>query len=220
MKKCVCLLIGLGILLPGCVRKKTQPVEPKKQSIKTESYSENKSQQVIGDEKVDAFVLDDDKGDYDLFEEAEKGAQKTAPAQTRGPVADTQGKNDWAWKEAEQENQQAHVIHFKFNSAKIEKDQQPLVEKNAELAKKMCKKGAIAVVEGHSCKITRSASYNQALSQRRANRVARRMKKLGVPEKCLKSVGRGTEQLLTDADGAEAQAVNRRVEVRFLYPQA
>lgn len=220
MKKCLFLLIGLSVLLSGCLHKKPK-TDVTKAPTKTEAYQENKAQQPASGDQVDAFMLDGDKGDYDLFEAAEKADAKksTEPAsQASAPVA-TKGGDDWAWKEAEQETQQAHVIHFEFDSAKIQKDQMPLVQQNAELAKTMCKKGATVVVEGHACKITRSPGHNWIISERRAKNVARKFKKLGVPGTCIKTVGRGTEQLLTEADGKQEQAINRRVEVRFLYPK-
>ena len=52
-----------------------------------------------------------------------------------------------------------------------------------------------------------------------SDQVKKELIKLGVPKDCLKAVGRGTSQLITQAEGKEAQAPNRRVEIKFIYPQ-
>lgn len=202
MKKSVALFLLLSCLLPSCVRKKGEKV-----AHKTHKYEE-KGRTGTYDEDLGAFVLEDE-ADYDLFEEAtdKKGAKKE-------PIDDS-----WAWEELD-EGQPTEKIYFDFNESKIKKDQLPLIRYDADLAKMACDDGAEVYVEGHSCLITRSQMYNQALSQRRANAVKKELVKFGVPQKCLKAVGHGTAFLITKADGKDAQAPNRRVEIKFKYPNA
>jgi outer membrane protein OmpA-like peptidoglycan-associated protein len=163
------------------------------------------------DEDLGAFVLEDE-ADYDLFDEVEvKKDHKVM-----------EGEEDlWAWEDLD-EDQPAETVFFDFNKSTIEEkneEQMRALRYNADLVKLACDDGAEVIVEGHSCLITRSQMYNQALSQRRADAVKKALIKLNVPEGCMKAVGRGTSQLATKADGREAQAPNRRVEIKFKYPK-
>jgi outer membrane protein OmpA-like peptidoglycan-associated protein len=62
-----------------------------------------------------------------------------------------------------------------------------------------------------------SDSYNQALSERRANSVAEYLLKKGVVEARIESVGFGESQPVADNGSAEGRAFNRRVEIS-LFP--
>lgn len=225
MKKYFALLLLISFALPSCVRKKTNaakqatPVE-----LKDEKSSQKTNKPGAYDEELGAYVLDED-ADKDVFEtpapEAKKGEEKTV--EPVAPVKVEQVKQDlpddsWAWQEMD-ENSSAEVIHFDFDSSHIRKDQEPAVKYDAQLAKLASDDGATVVVEGHSCMITRSNQYNQALSQRRAQSAKDALVKNGVPEKSIKAVGRGTSHCITRAPGKEEQAPNRRAEVKFIYPK-
>lgn len=216
MKKGICALIVLSLLLPCCVRKKTAQAPKKISTHQSGERADDKKGTY--DDDAGAFVLDDD-ADYDVFDTNKPVAKKAGVV---GAAADAAAKKDersddsWAWEELDEE-QPTKVINFEYDSARIKPEEQPKVRYNAELAKFACKDGATVVIEGHSCLITRSEEYNQVLSQRRADRVKGEFKKLGVDQNCMKSVGRGTSQLLTRADGKLGQAPNRRVEVKFVH---
>ncbi len=62
-----------------------------------------------------------------------------------------------------------------------------------------------------------SDSYNQALSERRANSVAEYLLAKGVIEARIESVGFGESQPIADNGSAEGRALNRRVEIS-LFP--
>lgn len=62
-----------------------------------------------------------------------------------------------------------------------------------------------------------SDSYNQALSERRANSVAEYLLTKGVVEARIESVGFGESQPVADNGSAEGRALNRRVEIS-LFP--
>ncbi|KKP95844.1 MAG: hypothetical protein US13_C0002G0154 [candidate division TM6 bacterium GW2011_GWE2_36_25] len=203
MRKYLAIFILLSLMFPACIHKKGTG----KSAKKVQKY-ENESRSGTYDEDLGAFVLEDD-ADYDLFEEAEakKDAKKV---ETEDDL--------WAWEDLDEE-QPAETVYFDFNQAKIRNDQRPVLKYNAGLIKLACEDGARVILEGFSCLITRSEIYNQVLSQRRADAVKKELIKLGVPKDCLKAVGRGTSQLITQAEGKEAQAPNRRVEIKFIYPQ-
>ena len=67
-------------------------------------------------------------------------------------------------------------------------------------------------IEGHTDN-TGSASYNQALSQRRANAVADILVNNGVPPARLYAVGRGENEPVASNLSATGRAQNRRVEI-------
>jgi outer membrane protein OmpA-like peptidoglycan-associated protein len=215
MKKIVLCIVLAALFVPACVRKKDKIVKPVQ---KVQMHAEDLSKGTTYDEDVGAFVLEDD-ANRDIFAEAHdvhKGEVEhvlPSPTQQQGDLDDA-----WAWQELDEE-QPTQVIHFDYDSAVIRPDQDTIVRYNAQLAKAACEDGARIVIEGHSCLITRSQIYNQALSQRRADAIKRRFVELGVPGKYVKAVGRGTSCLITHDEGKEGQAPNRRVEVKFIYPQ-
>jgi outer membrane protein OmpA-like peptidoglycan-associated protein len=202
MKSYITVFILVSLLFPACIRKKDSAQIAKN----VKKYEEVRSGTY--DEDLGAFVLEDE-ADYDLFEEVEVKKDHKA----------VDGEDDlWAWEDLD-EDQPAETVYFDFNESKIKKDQMPILKYNADLVKLACDDGAEVIIEGHSCLITRSQMYNQALSQRRADAVKKALIKLKVPSNCVKAVGRGTAQLATKVDGREAQAQNRRVEIKFKYPQ-
>lgn len=214
MKKFIVCCLLLSIAIPACVHKKGDHKGVNK--TKTHVKDANIGQAPTYDEEVGAFVLEDDV-DHDLFDNAADAKKKVAVK--KGAVAQSGDLDDsWAWQELDEE-QPTEVIHFDYDHADIRKDQEQLVRYDARLAKLACEDGATIVIEGHSCLITRSQIYNQALSQRRADTIKRDFIRLGVPAKCIKAVGRGTSMVITRADGKQAQAPNRRVEVKFIYAQ-
>jgi len=215
----MCLLL-LSLLMPACVRKKSGSHVS---AQKTQEYGKDFGKASTYDENVGAFVLEDD-AQHDIFSEATDTGKGETKAETDiTKKTETQAKKSelddaWAWQELDEE-QPTKIIHFDYDSAKIRADQETDVRYDAQLAITACKEGAKIIVEGFSCLITRSEIYNQALSQKRANAVKKRLIKLGVPAKCIKAVGRGTSCLITHEEGKQAQAANRRVEVKFIYPR-
>src|SRR6202034_80974 len=69
-------------------------------------------------------------------------------------------------------------------------------------------------IEGHTDS-RGSESYNEALSQRRAQAVARALMDRGVDPSRLQAVGRGMEVPVATNDSAEGRQQNRRVELIF-----
>lgn len=212
MNKKICLFILLSILMPACVRKKA--ATHKKGPQKTQAYDENLPKTTY-DEDVGAFVLEDDAG-HDIFSEAQDS--KTVAVAPEVPVGMETSDLDeaLAWQELD-EDQQLPVIQFDFDSALVRPDQESTLKYIAQQARTVAEDGATVIIEGHSCLIARSQIYNQALSQKRADVIMARLIALGVPAKSIKAVGRGTSCLITQVEGKEAQAPNRRAEVKFVY---
>jgi outer membrane protein OmpA-like peptidoglycan-associated protein len=73
----------------------------------------------------------------------------------------------------------------------------------------------IIVAAGHTDS-TGSNAYNQALSERRANSVARYLASRGVVEARIDSVGFGEDTPIADNATAEGRSLNRRVELSLL----
>ncbi len=226
MRKYYVILLLASFVLPSCIKKsttvkQTAPATPVATKVQ-EPAAPSKIAPASGkyDEELGAYVLEDEGG-KDLFEAAEakvKGPEPVTQTVPEKPAVSTKADTDdsWAWQELD-EDSSAEVIHFDFDRADIRKDQEPLVKYDAQLAKLAAADGATIVIEGHSCLITRSQLYNQALSQRRADAIKRAFIEQGVPASSIKAVGRGTSRVLTRASGKVAQAPNRRVEVKFLY---
>jgi outer membrane protein OmpA-like peptidoglycan-associated protein len=73
-------------------------------------------------------------------------------------------------------------------------------------------------IEGHTDS-TGSGSYNQALSQRRAQAVARALMDRGVDPSRIQAIGRGMEVPVATNDSAAGRQQNRRVELIFSNEQ-
>ncbi|MFC0120137.1 OmpA family protein [Pseudoalteromonas xiamenensis] len=72
---------------------------------------------------------------------------------------------------------------------------------------------ATVVLEGHASAVG-AAQYNQWLSKKRADAVAKQLVKLGVAESRISTVGYGEERLKNTANTRAAHAENRRVEAQ------
>lgn len=114
-------------------------------------------------------------------------------------------------------------VFFAFDSYEVDTKQRETIEKNGEKIVKTLEENPekTCVVEGHACSSAGSATYNLALSEKRAKEVANSLVAAGVPQEKLKVVGRGKE-VPAVIDGKpvtgsrEEQWPNRRVEVAYL----
>ena len=70
------------------------------------------------------------------------------------------------------------------------------------------------VLEGHTDSIGKEA-YNQKLSEKRANAVAKALEDLGVSGDKIKTVGFGETKPIADNKTKQGRAENRRVEAKF-----
>ncbi len=110
------------------------------------------------------------------------------------------------------------VVQFNFNKNDIRADQRDVVAQDVQLARNATSDGKNVIIEGHTCQIG-SASYNLALSQRRAESVKDAMVSNGVPADSIKTLGCGYEKPLVWSDARDRQmlikelAPNRRAEL-------
>lgn len=101
-------------------------------------------------------------------------------------------------------------IQFEFDSAKLLPESRPLLDNLAKAINSDKLRGFTFVVEGHT-DIIGSAEYNQRLSDQRALSVLAYLASKGVSKERLKSLGKGsTELLMPDKPDA---AENRRVRI-------
>ena len=105
-------------------------------------------------------------------------------------------------------------VSFDFDSARIKRAFEPSLDKLANVLVKYDR--TVVHVVGHTDS-TGSEAYNQSLSERRAQSVARYLEMRDVPYRRLRSEGRGElEPRATNATEAGRQ-LNRRVEI-FIKP--
>ena len=101
-------------------------------------------------------------------------------------------------------------IQFEFDSAKLLPESRPLLDNLAKAINSDKLRGFTFVVEWHT-DIVGSAEYNQKLSDQRALSVLAYLASKGVSKERLKSLGKGsTELLMPDKPDA---AENRRVRI-------
>jgi outer membrane protein OmpA-like peptidoglycan-associated protein len=101
-------------------------------------------------------------------------------------------------------------IQFEFDSAKLLAESRPLLDNLAKAINSDKLRGFTFLVEGHT-DIVGSADYNQKLSNQRALSVLAYLASKGVSKERLKTLGKGsTELLMPDKPDA---AENRRVRI-------
>ena len=103
----------------------------------------------------------------------------------------------------------ANEVSFDVNSAAIKPAFQPSLAKAAEVLKRY---DSNMTVIGHT-NSTGSDSYNQQLSQKRAEAVRAELIRDGVPAERLSAAGRGEAEPRADNGTAAGRAQNRRVEI-------
>ena len=189
--KIIVLLLSCLIFAPGCFKEKAKALKGKATAL-----FKGKKKSKLNSKEIDEFVLEI-QNEGDIFSPDYSSDEK-----------------EFSWKEVKSD-QKLENVQFEFDSSEIKKQEQAKIKTNARKLKKELKdlgKKAKVSVRGHSCKITKNPEYNYVLSQERAEKVAQQYKKEGISQDKIKSVGYGSSLLLTDEDGIEAQAPNRRGE--------
>lgn len=200
MKKFALTLLIVGFGIPGCAKKKNKIVQPDKQTIVKNNYEKRKGTKTFS-EDAEEFILEDD-AEFNVFE-SENGAQP----------------DSFSWEELdESEDEQVEIVQFDYDSTKIKDSERQKIQRNSKVIQEHLKGNdkAKVAVRGHSCKIAKNKDYNYAISQERAEKLKKAYEERGVPAEKVKAVGYGSSVLLTDKDGVDAQAVNRRAETVFL----
>lgn len=104
------------------------------------------------------------------------------------------------------------IIYFMFDSTEVQQEYQDLIAKHAEyLAANL---NLTVTMEGHADE-RGTREYNVALSEQRANSVAKIMKLLGVDDSQIEIVSYGEEKPAELGYDESAWSLNRRVEIRY-----
>ncbi|MEZ5899952.1 MAG: OmpA family protein [Hyphomicrobiaceae bacterium] len=132
----------------------------------------------------------------------------TEAKSTLDPIADCKAEFSEALSQA--------MIQFGSNSAAIDRQSHPLLDKLAQIAKH-CSRFSL-VVEGHT-DLSGSRSHNQVLSQKRADAVRWALVDRGVDMDHISARGFGSSQPLVSGTSDAANARNRRIEFSVLEPK-
>ncbi len=191
--------VSLLGLLPGCGKKNNQTKESHKKEHRVK-----KSKRVKNDTVLEALNL----GDLDSMDNF---AMQTVDENDQNQSL--QWQDDQSIRRTP--NGQFKQVYFDFNDHSVRADQEDVVNEDTKQAKKVLGRlGSTKklVVEGHSSPETGSATYNLALSQKRAENVKAEHVKRGIPAENITTVGRGKEMPVIKSDSKEANWPNRRVE--------
>jgi outer membrane protein OmpA-like peptidoglycan-associated protein len=101
-------------------------------------------------------------------------------------------------------------VHFDFDRYNIRSDAAPILDEAAEI---LGKHPDVTVDVNGYCDIIGGFAYNQRLSERRANSVARYLEGKGIPANRLVTHGYGKTHFVASNATAEGRAQNRRVEL-------
>lgn len=123
-------------------------------------------------------------------------AKDKCPDTPKGAIVDKDG--CWAF----------HGVLFDFDSDKVKSKYHPLIQNAVEVMK--LNPGLTVEIQGHTDSYG-SDSYNQNLSERRAQSVKKELVNQGVNSKRLSTVGFGESQPIADNTSDEGRAYNRRV---------
>ncbi|BAK73597.1 TolC family outer membrane protein [Arcobacter sp. L] len=105
-------------------------------------------------------------------------------------------------------------VLFENNSAVVKEDTK---EKVLAFAKYLNdNKEFNTVITGHASKDKSSASYNQKLSEKRANAIKDLLVANGVESSRIQAIGKGFDEPIASNDTAEGQALNRRIEAELI----
>jgi len=104
-------------------------------------------------------------------------------------------------------------VNFQFDSAELTPDGRDRVNQIAAIVKRDAP-GRRITVEGHASRESAAnETYNQQLSERRANNVANSLERNGVDSRQISSRGLGTRSPVATNDTEDGRRQNRRVEV-------
>ena len=199
-------MLSLLVVVAGCGKKN------KKAENKVKSNEISKNVDIpLADGEINNF-FDNDLGEYTLAD----GTANKVDAKD----------SDFAWEDGDKQGYK--VVYFDFNNYSLRKDQEESVAFDMNRIKQSLeeaqKRGVqpVVIIEGHACHSAGSATYNLALSEKRAKVLSDRLATEGISPENIKIVGRGKE-VPAMLDGKpctgdrEQQWPNRRDEVRVMF---
>ena len=227
MKKGSVLLLVMLLSVSGCGKKKKAADKclcsnGKEVAINMPTDQSKELQSVFDDDIAEFALVDEPVADT-------KVAVADKVTKTGDAVADEDLNNEFSWVDDEDQSQQGlETVYFDFDKYAIKQDQEAAVNNDIQALKrtmaeaKKAGKKATAVVEGHACHSAGSASYNLALSEKRAKVLKDRLVGAGIPSNEIKVVGRGQECPAIGKDGKpvtgsrEQQWPNRRDKINMI----
>ncbi|HEF1257529.1 TPA: fibronectin-binding outer membrane protein CadF [Campylobacter coli] len=134
----------------------------------------------------------------------------TAPVQSQCPVEPREGA---MLDENGCEKTISFEGHFGFDKVDINPSFEEKIKEIAQILDENARYDTI--LEGHADNIG-SRAYNQKLSERRAESVAKELEKFGVDKDRIQTVGYGQDKPRSSNDTKEGRADNRRVDAKFI----
>lgn len=211
------------VVMPGCIGKKKTAV--KKMASNTEQFSDVSIP--VADEENIKSLFDEDISEFTLVDEDSIGNDDIAGTDIHcdAEAIALNDEDDFSWVE-DNNDTDLKVVYFDFNKYSLRADQEEALNENVKHIKNAIQEAEKAeqkysvVIEGHACSSAGSRVYNLALSEKRAKSVVERLVASGIPENCIKVVGRGQEvPAIVDGEPVmgdrDQQWPNRRDEIRF-----
>lgn len=198
-------LISSIVLIGGCGGSKKQARSEHIHDSQSKEYELKTAQASIFDEDIEAFVLEED----DLF--GSFGDQAT--------VAHNDNDQDipFSWETAQVNEQEAFdTIYFGYDSSRIPTNETTKMTDNSTKAETLASQGKMVVCKGKACKYRGTETYNLALSDQRAQSVARELKERGIPREHIKAFGVGTKESHAQGETKEAHTKDRCVDMYTL----
>lgn len=192
------LTVASIVALGGCGRQKsTRP------SDRSKNYELKTAQASVFDQDIDSFVLEED----DLFGGFNDNATMASNADGL----------PFTWENAQEEGQGAFkTVYFDYDSSRIPATETTKMSENKSKAQEFTQEGKTVVCKGKACKYAGTETYNLALSDQRAQSVARELKKQGVPTDHIKAFGVGTKESHAFGENKQAHSKDRCVDLYTL----
>lgn len=213
MKKACALLLVLLVAVSGCGKKNKKAEDVSRRDVRKEIDIP------VANDGIKS-LFDEDLGEFALSDEDKKAVESAAQVDVAN--------NDYSWME-DVDHSGFKKVYFDFDKYALRDDQEKNLVFDLEAAKNKIAQAQqegqalpTIVIDGHACKSAGSRVYNLALSEKRAKVLADYFVAQGIPQECIKIVGRGSEVpavvngRVIDGD-REQQAPNRRDELHIIH---
>lgn len=219
MKKLMLFYVAFTLVLSGCGKKKEVCEDKGTCDSKELALADKGDIPLYNAENNEALLDEEAVSDFAFVDEDDNTASLNKNKKT-GVVASSDSAMPMLSEDETLASHDANFerVQFDFDKSSLRADQKPVVKKDTAVAQKVVTEGKDIVIAGHTCQIG-SATYNLALSQKRAEAVKAEMLKAGVPQKKIKTIGYGYEYPLVWSDKTERTekikelAANRRAEI-------
>lgn len=211
MKSTVHLLLSVGLLLGlcNCGGSKRQQKPTKKVAHINMPVIGNKSETLAFNEDIESFILEENN-DFGSFASSDLDDSSLLALNDPNNIS-------FSWDAIEADAQNTfQTVYFGYDNSRISQKEKPKIAKNAKHAKEATQQGKTVICKGKACKWGGTEVYNLALSDQRAQSVARELKSAGIPQDHIKAFGVGTKESIAMGNHKEDHALDRCVEVYSL----